>query len=322
MGIGNRLLLRLVAGGGLLIACSASANVGGSADPASTRSAAHLIGIHKIQHVIIVMQENRSFDNYFGTYPGADGIPMRNGTPAVCVPSPSGGCIRPYHDTGDVDGGGPHGLKNAIADMNGGKMNGFLAQRAAAAHTCKFPQDPQCAPGSARDVMGYHTAAEIPNYWAYAKNFVLADHMYEPVKSWSLPDHLYMVSAWSAKCADRSPMSCVRNISGPYSPTPMDSWVHRALTAASAPDHLAWTDITWLLHAHHVSWAYYIQKGGQPDCANGSALACSAIQQRASTPGIWNPPPLFDDVQQDHQVSNVQSLSSYFAAARAGTLPS
>ena len=36
-------------------------------------------GIHKIRHVIIIMQENRSFDSYFGTYPGADGIPMSNG---------------------------------------------------------------------------------------------------------------------------------------------------------------------------------------------------------------------------------------------------
>src|SRR5215475_2880879 len=43
-------------------------------------------GIHKIQHVIIVMQENRSFDTYFGTYPSAAGIPMRRGRPTVCVP--------------------------------------------------------------------------------------------------------------------------------------------------------------------------------------------------------------------------------------------
>src|SRR5579884_3491553 len=34
-------------------------------------------GIHKIKHVIIIMQENRSFDSYFGTFPGADGIPMQ-----------------------------------------------------------------------------------------------------------------------------------------------------------------------------------------------------------------------------------------------------
>ena len=45
-------------------------------------------GIHKIKHVIVVMQENRSFDSYFGTFPGADGIPMKNGNPTVCVPDP------------------------------------------------------------------------------------------------------------------------------------------------------------------------------------------------------------------------------------------
>src|SRR2546428_7194608 len=50
--------------------------------------------IHKIQHVVIILQENRSFDSYFGTFPGADGIPMQNGVPAVCVPDPElGGCV-------------------------------------------------------------------------------------------------------------------------------------------------------------------------------------------------------------------------------------
>ena len=44
--------------------------------------------IHKIKHVVVIMQENRSFDSYFGTYPGADGIPMQNGVPTVCVPDP------------------------------------------------------------------------------------------------------------------------------------------------------------------------------------------------------------------------------------------
>ena len=34
------------------------------------------------------MQENRSFDSYFGTYPGADGIPMKHGVPTVCNPDP------------------------------------------------------------------------------------------------------------------------------------------------------------------------------------------------------------------------------------------
>src|SRR6266849_5756906 len=36
-------------------------------------------GIHKIEHVVVIMQENRSFDHYFGTFPGADGLPRRSG---------------------------------------------------------------------------------------------------------------------------------------------------------------------------------------------------------------------------------------------------
>ena len=60
-------------------------------------SAAAPTGIHKIKHVIVIMQENRSFDSYFGTFPGADGIPMRRGVPTVCVPdSQTGECVKPY----------------------------------------------------------------------------------------------------------------------------------------------------------------------------------------------------------------------------------
>ena len=46
------------------------------------------MGIHKIRHVVIIMQENRSFDSYFGTYPGADGIPGLAGNPGTvpCLP--------------------------------------------------------------------------------------------------------------------------------------------------------------------------------------------------------------------------------------------
>src|SRR5271157_5784169 len=85
-------------------------------------------GIHKIRHIIIIMQENRSFDSYFGTFPGADGIPMRNGVPTVCVRNPATHrCVRPYPDHADVNGGGPHGVQAANMDIHNGKMNGFIA---------------------------------------------------------------------------------------------------------------------------------------------------------------------------------------------------
>src|ERR1700692_209003 len=120
-------------------------------------------GIQKIRHVVVIMQENRSFDSYFGTYPGADGIPAN-----VCVPDPArGGCQRPYHDSSVVNGGGPHGQTNATADIDGGKMDGFIAQAESAQRGCKDPTNPNCANGAHVDVMGYHDAREIPNYWAY-----------------------------------------------------------------------------------------------------------------------------------------------------------
>ncbi len=278
-------------------------------------------GIHKIKHVIMIMQENRSFDSYFGTYPGADGIPMKNGKPTVCVPGPGGGCTRPYHDRSDRNGGGPHGEGNAVADVNGGKMDGFIRQRDAARASCLIPDDPACAGTGTPDVMGYHTAAEIPNYWKYAQNYVLQDHMFEPVKSWSLPDHLYMVSAWSAKCKNRSPMSCVNDIVGPYGVDKFQKAVDKELAKGKTSIDLAWTDITWLLYAHHISWRYYVQAGVQPDCDNDSAETCAAVKQNVQTPGIWNPLPLFGDVQADHQLNNIQSTRAYLHAAKTGTLP-
>ncbi len=116
-----------------------------------------------------------------------------------------------------------------MADVNGGTMNGFIKQRDAARSTCNVPDDPACAVSGTPDVMGYHTAAEIPNYWTYAKDFALDDHMFEPVKSWSLPDHLYIVSAWSARCRNRSPMSCATNIVGPYGVSTFQKAVDREL---------------------------------------------------------------------------------------------
>ncbi len=322
-------VLALLAG---LAACSAN---GRSADGSPRTTALHgevvtggpggryvvPAGIHKIKHVIVIMQENRSFDSYFGTYPGADGIPMRNGVPTVCVPNTTGGCTRPYHDSADINGGGPHGEGNAIADVNGGRMNGFIKQRALARKGCHVLADPACITTTTPDVMGYHTAAELPNYWAYARNFTLDDHMFEPVKSWSLPDHLYLVSGWSARCRNRSPMSCATDIMGPYGVTKFDNAVDKELRDGKTSIDFAWTDLTWLLYTHHVSWAYYVQAGVQPDCANDSAETCAAVKQNVQTLGIWNPLPLFEDVRKDHQLNHIQTLSTYFQQARTGTLP-
>src|SRR5579862_6435769 len=108
----------------LLMLCLAAAAVGATRQLHASPHAPAAANLHKIKHVVVIMQENRSFDNYFGTYPGADGLPMQNGVPTVCLPSPkSTSCVRPYHDRADLNLGGPHGASDAIVDFDGGKMD-------------------------------------------------------------------------------------------------------------------------------------------------------------------------------------------------------
>ncbi len=278
-------------------------------------------GIHKIKHVIIIMQENRSFDSYFGTFPGADGIAMQDGRPTVCLPDPDGVCTRPYHDTADINGGGPHSHQNAEADIDGGRMDGFIRERDDARSTCQNVDDPACVDTGPADVMGYHTGAEIPNYWTYARDFSLDDHMFESATAWSLISHLYLVSGWAAKCKTRAARSCHNTLYGPAKPARMDRAVDNIDRLGTSGVHFSWTDVTYLLHKHHVSWSFYVQKGTQPDCDDSGAETCEAVAQNSRTPGIWNPLPLFSDVQDDRQLSDIRGLSDYFRDARNGTLP-
>jgi phospholipase C len=270
------------------------------------------VGIHKIKHVVIVMQENRSFDEYFGTFPGADGIPMNRGKATVCLPAPRlHTCLRPSHDPHDLDAGQWHDAWSFADDYDSGKMDGF----ARVASICGTSAGaPPCGLQTVKEAVGYHDQRDIPDYWAYARKFVLQDHMFEPVASWSLPAHLWMVSGWSALCIRvGNPLSCSTDTNKVANPPDY-----------GAPPHVdpnyAWTDVTYLLHRHHVSWRYYVKTGPEPDCESAAAT-CTFTGQSPRTPGIWNPLPYFTTVRQDHQVGNVRDTSGFYAAARAGGLP-
>jgi phospholipase C len=313
--------------------------------PALGGQTATLRGIHKIRHVVIIMQENRSFDSYFGTYPGADGIPGLAGHPGnvPCIPDPSAHhCHKPWHNTRDINDGGPHMTVDAKADVNGGKMNGFIKSVLSGALDtdrlgCHVPittgaelkqalAGPPCL-----DVMGYHTAHEIPDYWAYAHHYVLQDHMFEPALTWSQPAHLYMVSGWSAWCKDPlKPLTCRTDLVNPDvdggKPYSNPAAALTGLLNISDNDETAksadygWTDITYLLHKHHVSWRYYLTQGTEPDCADGG-MTCKPVPQHVETPEIWNPLPDFVDVHQDHQVGNIVAARRFFGDAYHGHLP-
>jgi phospholipase C len=284
----------------------------------ASRAAGPLSGIHKIRHVVVIMQENRSFDEYFGTYPGADGIPGLAGNPGKvpCVPDPSRhACVRPYHDASPINGGGPHSKPAAVADIADGKMNGFLAEAEKGQRSCTPGSiDPNCTWGVRPDVMGYKTGHDIPNYWAYARNFVLQDHMFASSRSWSLPAHLFIVSAWSARCSSDDPASCVNALENPVSPP------GSVVNPTDTPPVYAWTDLTYLLHKYHVRWGYYVYPGTQPDCGDDE-MTCKSLPQNPKTPSGWNPLPWFTDVRADGQLGNIQPIHNFYVAARNGTLP-
>ena len=298
---------RYIRGAGAALACLVLATALSSAHAQAAS------GISKIRHVIVIMQENRSFDQYFGTYPGADGIRMRHGVPVACLPDPSRRtCVRPFHNSGDLDGGSNHDLRAFLTDYDHGRMDGFLRSGPYCAR--RTAQKRCIASFSPVGVMAYHDGREIPNYWAYARNFVLQDHMFEPVPSWSLPAHLALVSEWSAFCTwPNDPFSCHTNIQSPqppqdYGPPPHDQ-----------PNY-AWTDLTYLLYTHHVSWGYYIKTGPEPDCESAQTF-CHYRQQAPSTPGIWNPLPGFTTVRQDHQLHNIRDTKWFYSDVRHGRLP-
>ena len=171
-------------------------------------------------------------------------------------------------------------------------------------------EGPQCAVRDTPDVLSWHDAREIPNYWDYAQNFVLQDRMFAPVSSSSVPVHLALVSGWSARCSiPGDSASCVS-----------------ALGSVEAPQRqvvgqYAWTDITWLLYRANVSWRYYVLAGRQPDCTDDQEQTCAQPEQAASRPSGFNPLPLFSTVAANGQPSNVVPTAQFYTAAANGMLP-
>ncbi len=144
-------------------------------------------GENPIKHVVFIIKENRTFDNYFGSYPGAEGATVGKtldcSGPSGCVPGPDYPLkkaldVQPHDIT--------HGFASGLMAINGGEMNGFNII------------------GLGDDMTGYvyHDRDTIPNYWAYADRFVLADHFFTSMYGPTFPEHLYTVAAQSNGVVD------------------------------------------------------------------------------------------------------------------------
>ncbi len=148
-----------------------------------------------LEHLVVLMQENHTFDNYFGTYPGADGTP-----PGVCMPvdpnAPNGECIRPFHlGTTDVSLDDPdHSNTTSALQYNNGKMNGFVYA------LNQKNQDGRLA-------MGYYDGSDLPYYWNLADRYVLFDHWFSSFAGPSFTNHVYWVTG-----RGENPNSAVQNL--------------------------------------------------------------------------------------------------------------
>ena len=280
-------------------------------------------GIDNLDHFVFIVMENRSFDHYFGTFPGADGLPTdAKGNFTTCVPDPQkpGVCYGPYHDTNFIDQGGPHGQDASVVDINGGRMDGFVAAYQTLSNACnKHPDQPPCpqatpGPNGEPDIMGYHTESEIPIYWQYAEHFTLHDRMFAPTDAWTLPAHLFLVSGWSANCPDLDdPMSCESEQKFPGQATADrgNFWT----PSFGEPRPYVWAPVTWLLYRAGVSWSYYVGPG---TCI---APPCEELEGIYTAP-VQNPLPGFTATAATGQLDRIRPNTEFQRDALAGNLPS
>ena len=134
-----------------------------------------------IQHLVVLMQENHTFDNYFGTYPGADGLPAGVKMP-VDPANPAAGYIVPWHIGTTTITDLSHSSATFLAQYDNGKWDGFVSA------LNSYNQNGTIA-------MGYYDSSDIPYYWNLAGNYVLFDHLFSSAKDGSFANHMYWVAA-------------------------------------------------------------------------------------------------------------------------------
>lgn len=242
-------------------------------------------GMQKINHLIWIIQENRSFDNYFGTFPGADGIP-----PSTCLPVLPGSsqCVKPFHMPPGVpicDLG--HEWEVAHAAYDNGKMDGFV-----------------WAEGTPY-TMGYYDQRDIPNYWAYARHYTLCDRYFSSFLGPSLQNHLYTVAAQDGGIT-----------------APMPHNLKQVEDALDDPDGFSFASIVTLFNKTKLDWKYYNETKPLPPGVSRDAGINDQFYPDPKRFWIWNPLPGFKAVRDNPaNMSRLVDLKEYFQDLKRGTLP-
>jgi phospholipase C len=265
-----------------------------------------------IQHVIFVVQENHSFDNYFGTYPGANVFP--SGLSAPMNPNSSSSIsLRPFHlDVSQpisiVGDELPPGISDPdqFSVQNSGSLDPFhfvnesiagdLSHAWSVAHTAydNGKMDGFVAAEKSALTMGYYDRSDIPNYWDYADHYVLDDNFFSSLMGPSFPNHLYIASGANGP----TNLSYRWALNGGVIDNPGSSsfnWQGVDLT---------WATLAEQLSSSNTSWKWY----------NGDVHPLA--------PTIWNVLPLFDYFKKnpDQLRAHVTSTANFASDVQSGNL--
>jgi phospholipase C len=187
-----------------------------------------------VQHVVFIIKENHTFDNYFGAFAGADGATSGPTSTGKTVP------LAPMPDI--YQAGLCNSWSCALQAMDGGKMDKFDLISGGLSSYSQVSE------------------ADIPNYWAYARQFVLADHYFTSVHGPSVPNFLYAVAAQSGGVIDDG------GNPGPGTDCAGNSWgLYSVLDSAGQITYQApcfdFQTLADSLQSASVTWKYYSDGG-------------------------------------------------------------
>jgi phospholipase C len=215
-------------------------SLGQNPPPTNLRHHHHHPGISRIKHIVFLVKENRTFDNYFGTFPGVDGA--TSGTISTGDVIPLGQA--PDRTPRDIS----HSFQSAVKAIDGGAMDQF-----------------DLIPGGNvnGDYLSYtqYTENDMPNYFAYARTFVLGDAFFSSLTGPSFPNHLYTVGAQSGGAINNPTSGGVWGCDSPPNATVQIMEDDGTLTRAYPC--FDFTTLADSLEAKGLTWKYYAPGQGQ-----------------------------------------------------------
>ena len=271
----SAVLLLLVASTLLWQGCSGASSAGGAIGGGGS-------GLSSIRHIVFMVKENRTFDNYFGLFPNASGTTIGKISTGQTI------ALSPATDRMPYDLG--HSWQDARTAIHLGMMNQF---------------DLVLNGNKNGQYLGYtqFKQADIPNYWTYAQKFTLADHMFSSLTGPSFPNHLYTIAATSG--------GVINNPHGVQG----SSWgcdadaaelvevMDQSGNITEQPPCFDFQTLADALQNAGISWKYYAPGQGQSGYIWSTLDAIKHIREGA----LWN--------------SNVVPDAQFVLDAQSGNLP-